>query len=347
MGASTLLERRETGVAAAQPARAPAVETLTLGTARWAPKDRFALWTDYTRTHSAPLVMPNTPTHDYRVAANIREQGEITICRAINDPLGFLRTPRHAAALRSDKVRISYCRRVDGGIESGGKTTRISDGAVYFRDYQGPGHFWSHSVFEETWLFVPREWLTDGGRVTQDFDGTVFQSDHFLSRMMAGRIEAITRHAHDDIGFADAVRSLRAAIEDVFAARSSESHRRNLQRKAERLQRIKGYMARHAADRDLTPDRIADALGLTRSSLYRLLQEEGLQVSAYVADYRLNAIAQSLRDPAWSAASVGDIAALWGHFDQAYLTRVFKKRFGETPSRYRSRGLAETGRAFD
>ena len=347
MRARTLLQYWETGLATAEPDHASTSEPSSLGTARWAPKDRYALWTDYTRTYSAPLVMPNTPIHDYRVAANIREQGEITICQAINDPLGFLRTPGHAAALRSDKVRISYCRRVDGGIESGGKAARISDGAVYFRDYQGTGQFWSHSVFEETWLFVPREWLTDGGRVTQDFDGTVFQSDHFLSRMMAGRIEAITRHAHDDIGFADAVRSLRAAIEDVFAARSSESHRRNLQRKAERLQRIKGYMARHAADRDLTPDRIADALGLTRSSLYRLLQEEGLQVSAYVADYRLNAIAQSLRDPAWSAASVGDIAALWGHFDQAYLTRVFKKRFGETPSRYRSRGLAETGRAFD
>jgi AraC-like DNA-binding protein len=88
------------------------------------------------------------------------------------------------------------------------------------------------------------------------------------------------------------------------------------------------------------------ALGTARPSLYRLLQDEGLQVNAHVADYRLNAIARTLRDPAWAAASVGDIGALWGHFDQAYLTRVFKKRFGETPSRYRSHSAAETARAY-
>jgi len=345
MSARTLLDRCETGIADAEPFRAPASKTLSLGTAGWAAKDRFALWTDYTRTHSSPLVMPNTPLHDYRVAANSREQGDVTIYQAICDPLGFMRTPRHAAALRSDRVRISYCRRVDGGIESGGKATRITDGAVYFRDYKGAGQFWSHSVFEETWLFVPREWLADGGRATWDFDGAVFQSDRFLRQLMAQRIGAIARHANDEAGFANAVRGLRTTIEDVFAARSSDSHRKSLQIKADRLRQVKAYMARHAADRELTPDRIADALGLARSSLYRLLREEGLQVSAYVADYRLNAIARSLRDPAWAAASVGDIAALWGHFDQAYLTRAFKKCFGETPSRYRLQGLSETGRA--
>ena len=329
----------------AEPARTPTAKTANLGTAHWAPKDRFALWTDYTRTYSAPLVMPNTPVHDYRVAAHIREQGDVTIYQAVCDPLGFLRTPRHAAAARSDKVRISYCRRVDGGIESGGRSARITDGAVYFRDYQGTGQFWSHSMFEETWLFVPRAWLTEGGRAARDFDGAVFQADHFLSQMMAQRIGAITQHANDDVAFADAVRGLRLTIDDVFAARSNDSHRRSLLVKADRLRRIKAYLAHHAADSDLTPDRLADALGMARSSLYRLLQEEGLQVNAHVAEYRLNAIARTLRDPAWVSASVGDIGALWGHFDQAYLTRAFKKRFGETPSRYRSQGISDTARA--
>lgn len=342
MRARTLLEPNATVTASSTLESEPAE---AFGTARWQAKDRFALWTDFTRAHSAPLVMPNTPLHDYRVVANLREQGGININQAISDPLGFMRTAKHAATTRSDRVRISYCRRVDGGIESGGKASRIGNGAVYFRDYRGTGQFWSHSVFEEVWLFVPRVWMTDGGKATRDFDGAVFQSDHFLSQLMAQRIEAVVRQRHDDTAFAHAVTGLRTTIEDVFAARSSDSHRVRLQVKADRLRRIKAYLAHHAAESDITPDRIADALGMARSSLYRLLQEEGLQVSAYIAEYRLVAIARTLRDPAWASFSVGDVAALWGHFDQAYLTRVFKKRFGETPSRYRSQGMLDLGRA--
>ena len=319
--------------------------TEQVGTAHWRPKDRFKLWADYVRRHSDALVMPNTPLHDYRIAATLQERGEVTINQAISDPIGFVRTPRHAANLRADRVRISYCRRVDGGIESGGKAARIADGAVYFRDYRGPGRSWAHSVFEETWLFVPREWLVEGGKAVREFDGAVFQSDHVLAGLMAQRIEAVATHADDAAAFAEAVRGLRATVEDVFAARSSDSHRKMLQVKAERLRRVKAYLTQHAGDSDLTPDRIADVLGMARSSLYRLLQEEGLQVSAHVAEYRLASIAKTLRDPAWIERPIGEIAALWGHFDQAYLTRVFKRRFGETPSRYRLLGTIDTARA--
>jgi len=343
MRARTLFETCENPVSIPLEGVAPPQR---VGTAQWQPKDRFALWTAYTSTHSAPLVMPNTPLHDYRIAATLQERGEVTINQAVGDPMGFLRTPKHAARLRADRVRISYCRRVSGGIESGGKAAGIADGAVYFRDYRGPGRFWSHSVIDETWLFVPREWFVESGKATRDFDCAVFQSDHFLAGLVAQRIKAVATHASDDAAFAEAVRGLRATVEDVFAARSSDSHRKMLQVKAERLRRVKAYLAQHAGDSDLTPDRIADALGLARSSLYRLLQDEGLQVSAYVAEYRLTAIARTLRDPAWTECSIGEIAALWGHFDQAYLTRVFKRRFGETPSRYRLHGTIDTARAF-
>jgi AraC-like DNA-binding protein len=310
--------------------------------------ERFKYWSEYVSVHSKALIMPSTPLHDYRIRAKLRERDDITIQKAVSDPIGFLRTPQHAARQRSDRVRISYCAKVDGGIESGGRSARISDGAVYFRDYRGTGSFWSHGLFEETWLFVPREWFAEGGKIMQEFDGATFQSDHFLAKMMAQKIETVATHAGDARGsaFGQAVRALRTGIEDVFAARASDSHREKLVMKAERLRRIKAYMSRHADDLDLTPDRIADALGMARSSLYRLLQDEGLQINAHVAQYRLNAIARSLRDPAWAGRPIGEIAGLWGHIDQAYFARAFKKQFGMTPSDYRSQGQVDLIRAY-
>jgi hypothetical protein len=134
--------------AADQPEAAGSVR---ITTAQVRAKDRFSFWTDFTSVHSDPIIVPNTPLHDYRSIALIRQRADVTITQAISDPMGFLRTPKRAGRLRSDRVRIAYCRRVDGGIESGGKSARISDGAVYFRDYAGPGSFWTHDVFEETW----------------------------------------------------------------------------------------------------------------------------------------------------------------------------------------------------
>jgi AraC-like DNA-binding protein len=329
----------------AEPEVDMAASVRRVTTAPIKPEDRFAFWNDFTSVHSDALIMPNTPTHDYRATATFYERDDVTVIEAVTDPLGYMRTPRHAANLRADRVRISYCARVDGGIESGGRAARITDGAVYFRDYRGPGHFWSHGSHKETWMFVPREWLVDSGQhVASSFDGAVFQDDPFLAALLASRIRAVAKHA-TDTGFADAIKGLRTGIEDIFAARHNTSHRRKLLVKAERLQRIKAYLGRHAGEPDLGPDRIADVLGLARSTLYRLLQEEGLQVNAHVAEYRLTAIARTLRDPAWAERTIGEIAGQWGHVDQAYLARAFKRQFGMTPSDYRAQGAIATKRA--
>jgi AraC-like DNA-binding protein len=319
-----------------------------LGTAGQKPKDRLGAWIDYTQAHSTALIMPSTPVHDYRVKAVIRQHGAVTIQKAQLDPLGFARTPKHVAKERSDRVRISYCAKVDGGIESGGRSARIGDGAVYFRDYAGTGSFWSHAPITETWLFVPRDWLTDDQAVARHFDGAVFQSDAFLAGLMAERIEAVAAYADDSsgAGFEVATDRLRATIEDIFAAQVHDSHRQKLLQRAERLRRIKAHMARHASDAELTPDRIADALGIGRATLYRLLREEGLQVNAHVAEYRLTAIARMLHDPAWTGISIAEIAGQWGHLDAAYFARAFKRHFGQTPTAYRACGPDDTPRLY-
>lgn len=337
MRASTLSEADES-------LQQPSVQNV--GTSQWRPRDRFSLWGDYVSKHAEAVAISSTPLHDFRVAATLTERGDVTIAQAVIDPMCSVRTARHAANIRSDVVRISYGRRVDGGIESGGKAVPVSDGAVYFRDYRGPGYYWSHSVIDETWLYVPRDWLVQSGRIAEGFDCAVFQADSFLARLMAQRIEAVANPANDDATFDRATLDLRRMIEDAFAARSSDSHRQALLVKADRLRRIEAFMTRHAGDADLTPDRIADGLGLSRATLYRLLKDEGLQVSAHIGEYRLTAIARTLRDPAWADHPIAEIAARWGHFDPAYFGLLFKRRFGQTPGDYRRIAAEGAARAF-
>ena len=75
-------------------------------------------------------------------------------------------------------------------------------------------------------------------------------------------------------------------------------------------------------------------LGVSRSALYRLFADEG-GVHAYITRRRLERVAATLSDPL-DHDRIVDIAERWGFCDAAYLGRLFRERFGMTPSDYRA-----------
>lgn len=83
-------------------------------------------------------------------------------------------------------------------------------------------------------------------------------------------------------------------------------------------------------------------LGMSRSALYRVFAAEG-GVHAFIMRRRLERVASTLSDPS-DHNRIADIAERWGFCDAAYLGRLFRERFGMTPSDYRafSRGRPET-----
>ena len=84
----------------------------------------------------------------------------------------------------------------------------------------------------------------------------------------------------------------------------------------------------------LSVARLSRTLGVSRSTLYRLLQDEG-GVQAYVRTRRLARIAEALRRPD-DRAPLSVLAERWGFCDAAYLGRAFREAYGMTPGDYRA-----------
>ncbi|PIO95521.1 AraC family transcriptional regulator [Pseudomonas syringae] len=100
--------------------------------------------------------------------------------------------------------------------------------------------------------------------------------------------------------------------------------------------RLKAYIERHLADRDLTVERIASVEQCSVRSLHRTFQvEQGCTVSEYIWQRRLSRCAEELRSNEHAHRSLTDIAYAWGYGSSSHFSRHFKSTFGMSPRLFR------------
>lgn len=100
--------------------------------------------------------------------------------------------------------------------------------------------------------------------------------------------------------------------------------------------RLKAYIERHLADRDLTIERIANAEQCSVRSLHRAFQDElGFSVSEYIWQRRLSRCAEDLRNREHAHRSLTEIAYAWGYGSSSHFSRHFKSMFGMSPRLFR------------
>ena len=85
---------------------------------------------------------------------------------------------------------------------------------------------------------------------------------------------------------------------------------------------------------NLTIDRCAKQLGMSRRMLQRLLSEAGLTFTSLVNQVRLQSARQSLAD---ENQTVADVAAQLGYGNSANFAKAFQRLSGVTPREFRSR----------
>lgn len=88
---------------------------------------------------------------------------------------------------------------------------------------------------------------------------------------------------------------------------------------------------RDCADPDLSPDRIARAVGCSRATLYRLFARHDESVAAVIWRARLERARRLLCSADGIAVPIGDVAMLSGFTDVPAFSRMFKQCYGKTP----------------
>lgn len=92
---------------------------------------------------------------------------------------------------------------------------------------------------------------------------------------------------------------------------------------------------RRCTDAALTPEAVARAIGCSRASLYRVFARQGETVAAVIWDCRLTRAWQLLAGRPHRELKMAEIAFRCGFLDPPTFNRMFKRRFGMTPSEAR------------
>jgi AraC-like DNA-binding protein len=102
-----------------------------------------------------------------------------------------------------------------------------------------------------------------------------------------------------------------------------------------RLLAAKEFIGAHLQDPALSTDRVARAVGVSTRHLNRAFAIEGTTVAQYVQGRRLDSARVDLAAVGMGGVRIADIACRWGFASQAHFTRLFRARFGCTPSEVR------------
>lgn len=163
--------------------------------------------------------------------------------------------------------------------------------------------------------------------------------DHGLGKVAVPLFEQLAFNLEEIQGAhaVSLVRSSLALLVTVFASELEGEMRKNP--KDLLFEQATAYIDKNLADLNLSPSKIADELFVSVRLLHTCFSEQGVSISTYIKERRLDRVRADLANPIYHDDPIYVIAARYGLHDPAHFSRIFKEAYGETPKKYRTRIL--------
>ena len=288
-------------------------------------------WRAQTAETFFPMSITTPRDRPFRARLAAHELGAVAIGRVTAGPNACLRTPRDIATGDPELLRILVLRHGRTHVQQGDRDCTITDGDLVVYDSSRPFAVHAQRSFDLVVCGLPIALLGAHADRMRDLSATRIPRDAPVARMFASFVEGIA----DELG-RDGVAGAELELADTLVAFSRALARREDPRAGARLRGVQSWLDAHLADPSLTPGRIAGANFISVRSLHRLFEAEGVTVSAWVRDRRLEACRRDLTDATQNDRTVAEIARRWGWTDAAGFSRRFRAAYGCSPSELRA-----------
>ena len=305
-------------------------------------RDRVPFWCEMFGRQIVHVDIEPPPDDGFEAEAELRALPGLRTVSFVNSAARFLRPPKLVAD-GDDALAVLMSR--DGALSASQLDRDVSlhpgDATVLLHTESSTV---THAQVRFLGLLVPRAALAPVVADVEDAAMRVIPRHNEALRLLASYLKTVREdfalaapdlrhlvvtHVHDLVAM------LIGATRDGAAIAAERGVR------AARLAVIKADIIEHLGRRDLTLVAMAARQRVTPRYVQKLFEREGITFSEFVLDQRLARAHRLLGDPRYADRNVSAIAFAAGFGDLSYFNRVFRARYGATPSDVRAEGKAQ------
>ncbi|MEU6428019.1 helix-turn-helix domain-containing protein [Microbispora sp. NPDC046973] len=305
-------------------------------------RDRFASWYDtMSRAHVHAWLTTKHPA-SFDASARVFDLGGLQFSVMSHHRLEVSRPAKLVRQSDPEVFQLHLLLGGAGGITQGGRDAGLHAGQFLIIDSSRPYQGWrgtEDDPAEALLVQFPRAALGLRSDMVGRLVAAPFTVRHGITAVLAGHLKHLAENA-DGLTARDA-QAVGAVTLDLIAAAcadrfedttvlSPESRRQAL------LSSVHDFIRRRLGDPDLTPETIAAAHQISVRQLYKIFQEQGVTVAAWIRRCRLERCHRDLADPRLRSRPIQSIAARWGFTDAGTFSRAFRAAYGMSPRDHRN-----------
>lgn len=271
--------------------------------------------------------------------------GTIRIARVASAPHEVVRTQRAVSQSRNTNFMVEIPLRGCAELEQSGRRATIRPGDFALCDNGRPFRYGYASTFDALVIDIARDTLLARSPAFECATALAVRGEsevgRFVSPLLTG-LGDIPSLARSPV----AVALLRGALDLIGTALLCEVQAPpQTPERVRYLAEAESYALGHLGDFDLTPARIAEAVGISERYLHALFHKDGRAVCRWVKQARLDRARTLLADPDSRDLTITEIGGAVGFKDAAHFSRAFTGAYGLAPRAFRTQSRAVSAAA--
>lgn len=309
----------------------------TLSTADIAASNRFDFWHEVICSAFVRLEAESMPGPEpFFARIDFADLGPLTLSRVTASQHAVRRSPRLIADEPRDEVLLSIQLKGTAVVEQDDRQAILCPGDFALYDATRPYNLSMPAEFEMLVLQFDRQFLLERCPSPELLTAIRMQNNSTVTAPVSAFLRSLEPIAlGDDSAVSRQLATSALDLLGVALADQLGDEARPGSERTKHFLRACTYINAFADDPDLTPERIAAAIGVSLRYLHQLFRENNVSVNRYLINRRLARCRDDLMSPQRAGLTITQVAMNHGFKTVSHFSRSFSETYGQSPSEIR------------